>query len=424
MIGINYAPDLIGVAKYNSELCEGLASLGHEVRIVTAPPYYPDWVIPAGYRSLWYERERSYGVDVIRAPIYVPKSPSGFKRIVHHGSFLLSASAPVLSSAMRWRPDLVLAVAPSLLSASLAAAAARVANASCWLHVQDFEVDAAFELGLLGANPRMRAAMLALERRLMDAFDHVSTISPHMLRCLRKKGLAAAKLSELRNWIDTEAIAPGRHDTAFRAQLGLDTSDVIALYSGAMSNKQGLDLVIDMAASLRERCSLHFVLCGNGPIKAELMRMAGGLGNVHFLDLQPSERLSELLSTADFHLLPQKAQISDLVLPSKLAGMLASGRPVVAMTTPGSGIAEEIEGAGLIVPPGDVGALSAAVVRLSKDQDMRAALGRVARLRARQKWDRSVVIRNIEREFMAVAESRPRSRSTPSEAARPLPSAD
>ncbi|MGJ4996971.1 glycosyltransferase WbuB [Bradyrhizobium sp. HKCCYLS3077] len=424
VIGINYAPDLIGVAKYNSEMCEGLAALGHDVRIVTAPPYYPDWVVPAEYRSLWYARDRARGVDLIRAPIYVPKSPSGLKRLVHHGSFLLSASAPVLSSALRWRPDIVVAVAPSLLSAMLAVTAARIANAPCWLHVQDFEVDAAFELGLLGTNARARALMLGLERRLMDAFDHVSTISPQMLRCLRRKGLSAEKLSEFRNWIDTDAIAPGTSATCFRAQLGLGASDVIALYSGAMSNKQGLDLVIDMASGLRGRSSLHFVLCGNGPVKPELIRMAEGLANVHFLDLQPSERLSELLSTADIHLLPQKAQISDLVLPSKLAGILASGRPVVAMAAPGSGIAEEIDGAGLLVSPGDVGALSAAVVRLAEDEEMRATLGRVARIRARQNWDRSAVIRGIEREFAALAECRPTKQPRTSAESRPLPSAD
>src|ERR1700754_4778536 len=117
VIGINYAPDLIGVAKYNTELCEGLAARGHEVRVVTAPPYYPDWKVPPEYRSLWYRRQHINDVNIVRAPIYVPGRPSGAKRLLHHASFLLSAAAPVLSTAIRWRPDIVLAVAPSLLSA-------------------------------------------------------------------------------------------------------------------------------------------------------------------------------------------------------------------------------------------------------------------------------------------------------------------
>jgi len=423
-IGINYAPDLIGVAKYNTELCEGLVARGHTVRMVTAPPYYPDWTIPASYRSLWYRDEQLNGVDLVRAPIYVPKQPSGVKRLAHHASFLASASGPFLMAALRWRPDLILAVAPSLLSAPLATLAARLSNAPCWLHVQDLEIDAAFELGLLGSKARARSFMLGFERRLMNAFDHVSTISPQMLSCLKQKGLAPDKLSEFRNWIDTDSIAPGHSQTALRSELGLSAADIVALYSGAMSNKQGLDLVVEMASTLRNRSALHVVLCGNGPMKPQLRQMATGLPNVHFLDLQPAERLGELLNTADIHLLPQKSQVSDLVLPSKLAGMLASGRPIVAMATPGTGIADEIEGAGLLVPPGDVSALASAVITLAENEGMRASLGETGRLRARQKWERTAVIRAIEREFLALTQRKSANASSRSRPAHPLQSAD
>ena len=75
--GINYAPDLIGVAKYNTELCEWLKDNGHEVRVITAPPYYPAWNIPSAYRSWRYRREIINDVPVTRAPIYVPTTPSG-----------------------------------------------------------------------------------------------------------------------------------------------------------------------------------------------------------------------------------------------------------------------------------------------------------------------------------------------------------
>jgi colanic acid biosynthesis glycosyl transferase WcaI len=415
VIGVNYAPDLIGVAKYNTELCESLAARGHAVRIVTAPPYYPDWKVPAEYRSAWYARQTLNDVDIIRAPIYVPGRPSGAKRLLHHASFLLSAAVPLLSAAIRWRPDIVFAVAPSLLSAPIAGMAARMAGAVSWLHVQDMEVDAAFELGLLRKGAVTRKLMLAVERRILSSFDRISTISPQMMRCLEKKGIAPEKLWEFRNWIDTGSVVPGSNQTSLRSDLRLKPTDIVALYSGAMSNKQGLELIIEAAASTRSsHPSVQFVLCGNGPIKPALIRIASGLSNVHFLDLQPQERVSELLSTADLHLLPQKAQISDLVLPSKLAGMLASGRPVVAMAAPGTGIASEVEGAGLVIPPGDAQALAAAVTRLADDAPLRARLGAVARVRAEQKWDRVPIIRSLEQEFLALpqrataATSRPR----------------
>ena len=170
-----------------------------------------------------------------------------------------------------------------------------------------------------------------------------------------------------------------------------------------MSNKQGLELIVEAAAATRNsHPSLQYVLCGNGPVKPTLSQMASGLDNVHFLDLQPQERVSELLNTADIHLLPQKVQISDLVLPSKLAGMLASGRPVVAMAVPGTGIASETEGAGLVIPPGDAQALASAIVALAGDAALRARLGAVARARAEQKWDRVSIMRSLEREFLAL----------------------
>lgn len=420
VIGINYAPDLIGVAKYNTELCESLVARGHEVRVVTAPPYYPDWKIPPEYRSGRNRRERPDGVDITRVPIYVPQRPSGAKRLLHHASFLLSATIPLIATAIRWRPHIVFAVAPSLLSAPIAALAARMTGAASWLHVQDLEVDAAFELGLVRTRGSARKLILAAERRILESFDRVSTISPQMIACLQQKGIAPQSLREFRNWIDTRVIVPGSNQTDFRADLGLKPTDIVALYSGAMSNKQGLELVVEAAAATADsHPSLQFVLCGNGPAKPMLIEMANELRNVHFLDLQPSERVADLLNTADVHLLPQKAQISDLVLPSKLAGMLASGRPVIAMAAPGTGIASEVEGAGLVVPPGDAKALATAIHMLAGDEALRVSLGAVARARAEQRWDRVASIRSLELEFLALPQGAAIDASRPPQSAQP-----
>lgn len=399
--GINYAPDLIGVPKYNTELAESLVMRGHEVRVVTAPPYYPDWAVPEAHRRMWYAGETLNGVRLTRAPIYVPRRPSGAKRLLHHASFAAASVAPMVWHALRWSPDIVFAVAPSLLSAPLAAAAARLCGATSWLHVQDLEVDAAFELGLL-RNAAARTAMLATERTILRSFDRVSTISPPMMRRLREKGVASERLREIRNWVDTTAIDRRDRMTGIRAGLGLGESDIVVLYSGAMSRKQGLDLVVEAAgrtASAQPR--VHYVLCGNGPHRAELEALANGRPDVHFLDLQPAARLPELLATADIHVMPQRAEAADLVLPSKLSGMFASARPIVVMAAPGTGIAQEAEGTGLLVPPGESAGLAAAILRLAGDPALRRQLGAEARLRAERLWDRLAIIRKIEREFVA-----------------------
>lgn len=96
LVGINYAPDLIGVAKYNAELCESLVAEGHEVRVITAPPYYPAWKIPPEFKSSYFRSRDVDGVRVTRTPIYVPGHPSGAKRLIHHASFALTSAAPVL----------------------------------------------------------------------------------------------------------------------------------------------------------------------------------------------------------------------------------------------------------------------------------------------------------------------------------------
>jgi colanic acid biosynthesis glycosyl transferase WcaI len=122
----------------------------------------------------------------------------------------------------------------------------------------------------------------------------------------------------------------------------------VAIYSGNIANKQGIEIVVEAARLLRHRKDLMFVVCGNGPNRARLIESSADLDNIQFHDLQPRERLSDLLGMASVHLLPQIAGAADLVLPSKLTNMLASGRAIAATAEPGTGLAAEVDGCGLI----------------------------------------------------------------------------
>jgi colanic acid biosynthesis glycosyl transferase WcaI len=406
LVGINYAPDLIGVAKYNTELCEGLVAAGHEVRVVTAPPYYPEWSIPPAYQGWFYRREVLNNVSVKRAPIYVPNKPSGAKRLIHHLSFALTSAWPVISEALRWRPDVVFSVAPSLMSAALTAWIARRCGAFSWLHVQDFEVDAAFDLGIL-SNKGLRSRMVAVERSILRSFDIVSTISPQMLDRLAYKGVDPERIREFRNWTDTRQIAPSDGPTGLRKELGLKDADFVGLYSGTMSNKQGLDLIVEAAVKLQHsNPNIRFILSGEGPHKATLQGLAEGLANVQFLGLQPDDRFTELLRTADFHLIPQRAEAADLVLPSKLGGILASGRPVIVMANPGTGLAEEIGQGGLVIPPGDAECLADAALSLAGNSALCRSLGEKARNIAVARWDKTTIVSAVERTLLAQHQKR------------------
>lgn len=399
LVGINYAPDFIGIPKYTTELCEDLARRGHAVSVITAPPYYPAWEVPKAYRGAW-RTETLNGVNLVRAPLYVPKQPNGLKRLLHHLSFAMTSLPSAVLRAWTMRPDVVMTVAPSLMSAPAALIAAKLSGAQSWLHIQDFEVDAAFELGLLKGDGARRTAE-SIEKFLFSGFDQVSTISNSMRRLLIRKGVAEDVALEIRNWVDVDAVtAWPSSNTSYREALGIPADHTVALYSGNMAGKQGLETLADVAAILeRQAAKVTLLLCGQGPLRGVLETACAERTNVRFMDLQPIEKLPELLATADVHLLPQRAEAADLVLPSKLTGMLASGRPVVAMADEGTGLAVEVEGCGLIVPPGDAAAMAAAIMQLSADETLRRELAGAARNRAERRWRRSAVIDGFEAEL-------------------------
>jgi colanic acid biosynthesis glycosyl transferase WcaI len=175
---------------------------------------------------------------------------------------------------------------------------------------------------------------------------------------------------------------------------------VVALYSGNMGAKQGLEMLGDVARRLADRQDIIFVLCGQGAARVSLESSCAGLDNVRFLDLQPLSELNELLNLADMHLLPQRADAADLVMPSKLTGMLASGRPVVAAAHPGTALAAAVQGCGVVVEPERAAAMADAIAALVDDAPRRAALGVAARRRAEAEWGRDVVLRSVENEML------------------------
>jgi len=399
ILGINYAPELTATGKYTGEMAEWLAEKGHEVRVVTAPPYYPGWRVGPGYSGMRYRREWIAGVSVWRCPLWVPRCPSGWKRLVHLGSFALF-SFPIVLRNLYWRPRIIWVVEPPLFCAPVAWIAARLCGAKCWLHVQDFEVDAAFDLGLLPA--RFWGWVKAVERVVMQRFDRVSTISQRMLDRVAGKGVAEENRVFFPNWVDTGTIYPLDRPSVLRSDLGIPQDKVVVLYAGNMGEKQGLEIILDVARRLERDRGIQFVLCGDGGVRPRLEKMAAGLRNIRWLPLQPFERLNDLLNLADIHLLPQRAGVADLVMPSKLTGMLASGRPVIA-TAPGeTEVANVVGQAGVVVPPGDVGAFVDALQLLASHPERRVELGTAGRRYAERELAKDVVLGKFEEELQRV----------------------
>jgi colanic acid biosynthesis glycosyl transferase WcaI len=400
--GLNYSPELTGIGKYTGEMAAWLAARGHEVHVVTAPPYYPAWQIHQEYRGKMYRTERSPGLPIVfRTPLYVPAKPSGLKRVMHLFSFMLG-SIPVILREMFWKPDVVFTVEPTFFCAPLALLVARLTGATSWLHIQDFEVDAAFDLGLLPDKGVMHDVALGLEQFFIKAFDRVSSISVKMLERSCAKGVATEKAVLFPNWVDVEAIRPlavTAGENSILRELRLE-GKIILLYSGNMGAKQGLEVLAPLAKAFAGDSRVHFIFCGDGAFRPKLTEIVGVMANVTLFPLQPYARLNELLNTADIHLLPQRAGASDLVMPSRLTGMLSSGRPVVATADAGTQVATVVEGRGIVVPAENADALIAAVTRLVEDKLLRTKLGAAARAYAVEYLGKERILQRFESDLL------------------------
>jgi len=409
LYGLNYAPEPVGIGKYSGELAHWLAACGHSVRVITAPPYFPAWQIAAGHRNR-YIVQNSGGVTLQRCPLWVPRRPSGLTRLLHLASFAFSSLGPLLAQ-RAWLPDVVLTVAPAFFCAPGALLLGRLCGRRTitWLHIQDFELDAAFELGLLKGR-LLRSLAEAWERHTLRSFDRVSSISTAMVHRLGTKGVAPSRSLLLPNWVDLDQIRPQlgaeRLHNAYRQELGINPDQLTLMYSGSMNKKQGLDLLVDVIHQLADLPHVVWLLAGEGPTKAELEAATAGLPQVRHLHLQPSERLNDWLNAADIHLLPQKAEAADFVLPSKLLGILASGRPLVASSPAGSELAALAEQAGVCVPPGDATPFAEALRALITDPERRAVAGHRARLLAQEHFSKDIVLGRFEQQLHGLVADR------------------
>ena len=335
--GINYSPELTGIGKYTGEMVEWMVQQGHEVRVITAPPYYPEWQVGAKYSSWRYRRENG-DATVWRCPLYVPKQPSTLKRLIHLGSFALSSFFPLMAQ-RRWKPDRIIGVVPTLFCTPGMRLLAKLSGARTLLHIQDYEVDAMLGLGMAGNGRAGKVAKLAsaFERSGLHNVDNVSTISRSMMNKACEKGVAPEKVIFFPNWSEVSRFreVPETLVMALRQRLGLPDERKIILYSGNIGEKQGLESVITAAEQLREQPWL-FAIVGQGGGKARLEKMVSerGLDNVKFLPLQSYEDLPALLAIGDCHLVIQKRGAADAVLPSKRTNILAVGGNAVITAEP------------------------------------------------------------------------------------------
>lgn len=409
LYGLNYEPELTGIGKYSGEMARWLTERGHRVQVVAAPPYYPEWRIREGHTGSRYVNDHAVaqpGLSVLRCPLWVPAKVSGKTRILHLMSFALSSGPALLWKAISRRPAVIMLVVPSLVCAPATILVGKLLRIPIWLHVQDFEIDAMHAMGIAGSGRRLRRLSLGIESWLMKRFDRVSSISPKMVDRLSTKGVSNDRIVEFPNWVDVSTIHPlagNRAHNPIRQQLALPDDTTVVLYAGNLGQKQGIEIVLDAARALQSQTRVHFVMVGAGAAEASLKAYSADLPNVQWLPLQPLELLNELLNMADIHVLPQRADAADLVMPSKLTGMLASGRPVIGTAARDTQLGQVLEGCGVRVEPGNAPALTEAILNLAQAPQEQVRLGQLGRQYALAHLSHDAVLGRFEQALQALA---------------------
>jgi colanic acid biosynthesis glycosyl transferase WcaI len=334
LYSLNYSPELTGIGKYNGDMASWLTNEELEVQVLSAKPYYPEWEIHGGYSGLGFKSTNEKGVAVTRCPLYVPSKPTAIKRIVHLVSFAFTSALVLFKKlfSKKERPDVLFVVQPTLFIAPIALLFGKIVGAKTVLHIQDYEVDAMFGLGLANKNSLIARFAYGVETWLMRRFDVVSTISFSMMDKARQKGVSSEKILFFPNWADTNFVTPDVDGSSLRNSWGLLLTDKVVLYAGNMGAKQGLEMVIEAAAEYQNKQNvdtdkIKFVFVGAGAhvdaLKQQVKQLQ--LHNVIFKPLQAWEDVPAMLVMADVHLVVQKKGAADAVLPSKLTNILSAG---------------------------------------------------------------------------------------------------
>lgn len=399
--GINYAPELTGIGKYSGEMGAWLAQNNHQVDVITAPAYYPEWSLHAPYRKKGWFSEVIQAVKVNRAPLYVPKKVTSVTRMLHEFSFVAASFPYWIKALFQKQYDIIICVAPAFHLAFLALLYAKLRRVPLIYHIQDLQIDAAKDLGMI-KNRTLLSILFKAENFILNNSTKISTISEGMLKKIQAKGVSSNKCILFPNWVDEHHIKPVSKSDSLRTEFGLKETDKVVMYSGALGEKQGLELIVEVAYLMKLHSNLYFLIIGSGGAKHKLEQMVKQyqLTNVRFLPLQPYEKLSSMLAAADIHLVLQKKSASDLVMPSKLTSILAAGGCPIITALPNTTLYEVTNehNFGILVEPESSEALRTGIENaLAIDLDV---YRKNARLYAEKYLSREQVLKMFEQNML------------------------
>ncbi|PRP67783.1 WcaI family glycosyltransferase [Nonlabens agnitus] len=385
-IGLNYAPEDTAIGLYSTQMVDALVAAGAYVNVVTAMPYYPQWKIQKPYDTAEnYLAEKNETINVYRYKQYVPATPTFLKRVFHILSFTYGS----------WRnlqkikkTDLVISIIPFTTSAYLGGRHAHKHQVPHWIHIQDFEFDAALQSGVSGGSKKQVFKQLfKIEKSILDKASTVSTISHLMIKKLQSKTKTSTYY--LPNWIDPDSF---QIDDSRENHTYLQSKKFKLLYSGNVGDKQDWEFFLAFAKAIP---SQHFeiIIVGAGS-RMQWLKENVQLDNVHYHDPVPYADLPWLLSSADAHFLFQKEDVIDTVMPSKLLGMMASGKPSLVLGNAASEVRNVLEDSsgGVYTSDYTVEGAVATLLNWKEHPDVPHQVGMQARSYVKKHFSRSQIL--------------------------------
>lgn len=379
-----FHPDRSATSQLLTELCDDLAE-HHDVFVVTGRPSYSA-VEATGSRGI-VSKERHGRVRIARVWSTAFDRNSMPRRLTNYATYLASSLAGAFSVR---RPDVVVALTDPPPIGLIGAFVARIRGIPFVLVTKDIFPDVAERLGMI-RNGVAIGIMRAVKRTLFASADRIVSIGRDMDRRLLEVGVPPEKIVTIHDWADCELIRPLEEPSVLRKERGWEDRFVV-MHSGNVGLSQDLETVVEAAALMRNESDVLFAIVGEGASKGRLQQLTvdRGLTNVAFLPYQDKSNLSESLGAADVHLVTLREGLAGFIVPSKVYGILAAGRPLIAAVEGNSEpalIVEEFD-CGLRVPPGDPGALVEGVRRLQTMD--RLGMGERGRGAAVARFDRQV----------------------------------
>ena len=392
----NYYPEPIGIAPLMTELAEGLAKRGHQVRVITAMPWYPNSEISPEYQGKLYWTEQQNGVKIQRSFVWIRRQRSFRNRALFEISFVILSFFQALRGS---RPDVIFLTIPGLPVCVPAAVIGWLYRVPIVLNLQDILPDAAIHVGLI-RNPKMIRLFRWLESFAYRTATKISVISEGFTQNLLSKNVSPEKIIEVPNWVDVNFIKPlPKENNHFRQENNLE-GKFIVLYSGNIALTQPLEILIDAAKKLSYISDLLVVIVGKEEALDRLARYCHRkrVNNVKLLPFQPRNKLPEMLAAADVSMVMQKKNVIGFNMPSKIQLLLASGRPIIASVPIEGTAAKAIQksGGGLVVPPEDSDALVEAIEKLYQSPQLLIDLGEQGRKYADQYYNFETILDKYE----------------------------